>query len=142
MRERKRWVVDASIAIAWVHPGQATPGTDDLLDSLENGVSAYAPALWSVEVANALLSLERRNKLTRANRTTALELLRDLPIEIDEEMPRLAFNELSTIATEQKLSVYDAAYLELASRLKIPLACKDGPLRAAAMRCGIRVLPD
>jgi predicted nucleic acid-binding protein len=135
-------VVDASIAVAWVHPGQATPQCDALLAALEGEASAFAPALWPVEVANALLGLERRAKLTRPERDAALTLLRALPIEIDQEMSRLAFTELSGIAAEHKLSVYDAAYFELALRLKIPLACKDGPLREAGRRRGIKVLPD
>lgn len=141
MRGPERWVVDASITVAWVHPGQATPQTDALLKALDGGASAFAPALWPVEVANALLSLERRAKLTRAERLAALASLGELSIQVDEEMARLAFTELSMLATDERLSVYDAAYLELALRLKLPLACLDGPLREAATRRGVSVLP-
>ena len=141
MRRRDRWVVDASIAVAWIHPGQATARTDALLEALESGASAHAPALWPVEVANALLSLERRAKLTRPERLAALSCLRDLPVELDDEMARLAFTGLSSLATDQKLSVYDAAYLELALRLHLPLASTDGTLRGAATRRGLKVLP-
>ena len=142
MSVRRRFVLDASVAIAWVHPGQSSAGTDSLLASVEDGATPFVPALWPLEVANALLSLERRKKLTRADRERALELLRDLPIEVDLEMAHLAFGELSALAAALAVSVYDAAYLELALRLKAPLACSDGPLRQAAALQGLKILPD
>jgi len=55
-------------------------------------------------------------------------------------MSVLAFTKLSAIASEFQLSVYDAAYLELAQRRRLPLACKDGPLREAANHANIKVL--
>jgi predicted nucleic acid-binding protein len=59
---------------------------------------------------------------------------------MDYEMSSLAFTKLSALAAEQELSVYDAAYFELAARQKLPLACKDGALKEAATRAQIRVL--
>lgn len=136
-----RVVVDASIGVAWVHPGQATLQTDALLDQLGQGLAVVVPALWPVEMANALRVLERRKKLTAQERAAALDALRCLAIEVDHEMASLAFTGLSQLATALDLSVYDAAYLELALRLKLPLACKDGALRAAAKRSRVKVLP-
>jgi predicted nucleic acid-binding protein len=60
--------------------------------------------------------------------------------EIDYEMSVLAFTKLSALAAEHQLSVYDAAYFELAQRRKLPLACKDGPLRRAATRAHIQLM--
>ena len=134
-------VVDASIAIAWVHPGQATPATDALLAAIGEGTKVVVPALWPVEMANVLLVLERRRKLRADERATALAALRDLSCSVDHEMSALAFTDLSLLASELSLSVYDAAYLELALRLNVPLACKDGALRAAARKRGLTVLP-
>ena len=134
-------IVDASIAIAWVHPGQVTPETDALLTAVGQGVHTFAPALWPLEVANALLALERRKKLRAEERIAALAALRALPITLDHEISALAFTELSQLAGELALSVYDAAYLELAIRLKLPLACKDGPLVNAAKRRRVTVIP-
>ena len=136
-----RMIVDASVAIAWVHPGQATPETDSLLLRIGQGPSLVVPALWPVEVANALLVLERRGKLTGEERHAALGALLDLNCEIDHEMAALALTRLSQLAEELKLSVYDAAYLELALRLKVPMACKDGPLREAAKKRRAEVVP-
>lgn len=136
-----RLIVDASLAIAWVHPGQATPETDRLLDEVGKGTAVIVPALWPVETANVLLVLERRGKLTGDERMSAVGALTSLGVEIDHEMSVLAFTRLSHLASELTLSVYDAAYLELALRLGVPLACKDGPLREAARKRNVTVLP-
>lgn len=136
-----RLVVDASMAVAWVHPGQATPETDALLARVGQGATAVVPALWPVEIANVLLVLERRGKLTAEERATALEALNALDFAVDHEMSALAFTSLSRLASELALSVYDAAYLELALRLKLPLACKDGPLRDVARKRRVTVVP-
>ncbi|MFN0301231.1 MAG: type II toxin-antitoxin system VapC family toxin [Burkholderiales bacterium] len=92
-------------------------------------------------MANVLLVLERRKKLTAEDRATALIALRALAFTLDHEMSALAFTKLSQLGSELALSVYDAAYLELALRLKLPLACKDGPLRAAARRRRVQLVP-
>lgn len=134
-------VLDASIATAWIHPAQATPETDSLLASVANGTRVIVPALWPLEMANLLLVLERRKKLVPSERIAALNALRGLAFTVDHEMSAIAFTDLSKLATELALSVYDAAYLELALRLKLPLACKDGPLRVAAKRRRVVVLP-
>ena len=97
------------------------------------------PALWPLEVANALTVLVRRRKLTEDERQTALGWLRVLPLRVDHEMSSLAFSRLSELATAHHLSVYDAAYLELAQRRKLVLSCSDAPLRKAAEQCGVRL---
>lgn len=132
----RAFVADASVAVAWVHPGQATPHTDRMLDAIADGASIEVPALWPLEVANALTVLVRRGKLTEAERQSALGWFRALPLRVDHEMATLAFSTLSSLATKYQLSVYDAAYLEFAHRRELPLACKDGPLRKAAVRYG------
>jgi len=66
-----------------------------------------------------------------------MELLRSLPIEVDESTPSRAMGEILALAREQDLSVYDAAYLELAVREGIPLATLDRALASAAKRCGV-----
>lgn len=136
----KGFIVDASIGIAWVHPAQATSASQALLEALGDGAVAQAPALWPLETANALLVLVRRGKLTEAERAAALAALAQLSVALDHEMASLAFSKLSALASRHGLSIYDAAYLELALRTRLPLACKDGPLRAAAKRCRVKLL--
>jgi predicted nucleic acid-binding protein len=131
------FVVDASVAVAWVHPSQATQETGAMLDALAKGAGLHVPTLWPLEVANALLVLVRRKKLMEEERQTALRWLRGLPIKIDQECAGLAFAQLLDLAHHNQLSVYDAAYLELAMRRQLSLGCKDGPLRTAAKRAKV-----
>lgn len=136
----KEFVVDASMGIAWVHPGQATTQSQALLDVISAGAIVRAPALWSLETANALLVLTRRGKLAEAERVDALRALAQLSVLLDHEMAALSFGRLSDLAARHGLSVYDAAYLELALRRKLPIACNDGSLRAAAKRARVKLL--
>jgi predicted nucleic acid-binding protein len=133
------FVVDASVAIAWVHPAQATAETDEMLASLAGGAVLEVPAVWPLEVANALLVLARRRKLRELERESALRWLCRLPVVIDPDGASAAFTRLSELAARHALSVYDAAYLELAQRRRLPLGCRDRALRDAAAACGVEV---
>lgn len=133
----RAFVADASVAVGWVHPAQASKDTSGMLQAITEGAVIEVPALWPLEVANALGVLERRRKLTREERQAGLGWLRGLPLKVDHEMASLAFTTLSDLASAYRLSVYDAAYLELAQRRKLVLGCTDGPLRDAARRCGV-----
>jgi predicted nucleic acid-binding protein len=133
------FVADASVAIGWVHPGQASSQTAAMFEAIAAGAVVEVPALWPLEVANALMVLRRRRKLTEEDRQTAMGWLRGLPIKVDHEMASLAFSTLAELASAHDLSVYDAAYLELAERRALALACHDGPLRKAAKERGIHI---
>lgn len=133
------FVADASVAIGWVHPAQATKQTAAMLDAIADGATLEVPALWPLEVANALLVLMRRRKLAEDERQAGLGWLQGLRVRVDHEMSALAFSRLSQLAAAHQLSVYDAAYLELALRRRVMLGCKDGPLRAAATHAGVRL---
>jgi predicted nucleic acid-binding protein len=134
---KQSFVVDASIAIAWVHPAQANSETDALLDRLVAGDSIVVPALWPLEVANALTVLRRRRKLTPDEARTAIETIRELPAVFDHEAATIAFTRLVELASEHELSVYDATYIELAMRKQIPLASNDARMKQAAIRSGV-----
>ena len=133
----RAFVADASVAIGWVHPAQATARTGAMLDAIAEGATLEVPALWPLEVANALTVLTRRRKLTEDERQAGLGWLRRLPIRLEHEMALLAFSRLSELASAHELSVSDAAHLELAQRKGLTLACKDGPLRKAARQAGV-----
>ena len=133
----RAFVADASVAIGWVHPAQATKQTAAMLDAIADGATLEVPALWPLEVANALIVLVRRRKLGEDERQAGLGWLRGLRLRLDHEMTTLAFSRLSELAAAHQLSVYDAAYLELAQRRRLMLGCKDGPLRTAAKQSGV-----
>ena len=135
----RTFVADASVAIGWVHPAQATRQTAAMLEAIADGTTLEVPALWPLEVANALIVLVRRRKLSEDDRQIALGWIRGLRLRIDHETAPLALSRLSDLAAAHQLSVYDAAYLELAQRRKLVLGCKDGPLRKAAKHAGVSV---
>ena len=108
-----------------MYPSQASAETDALLESVEAGASLVAPALWFLEVANGLLAAQRRKLLTGSERKSALEMLSALRVTIDDESCRAAFQKTSTLAEKFGLSVYDAAYLEVALRRQLPLGSRE-----------------
>ncbi len=127
------FVADANVTAAWFLPNQANAYTDAALARLANE-PVRVPCLWPFEFANLLAVLERRRKLTRIQSAGIVERLAPLPLVVDSVAP--AASRLLELAQEHGLSAYDAGYLELALRLGVPLASKDGPLRAAAERIG------
>ena len=134
------FVADASVAIAWSTESQASPATDLLLDGLYRGNLVIVPVLWRQEVSNALLMLLRRKKLTRREWLDGLELLDVLPVVVDNHAEKIALTSLAYLADETGLTVYDAAYLELARRKRIPLASRDIALNKACLAAGVEVM--
>jgi predicted nucleic acid-binding protein len=102
---------------------------------------AFAPQLWPLEVVNGLLIAQRRGRIDAAKRRHLAGVLRALPISIDEETGVQVWSATQTLADSHRLSIYDAAYLELALRLGIPLATGDRALAAATRALGAPLLP-
>ncbi len=124
-------VLDASATLSWYFTDERTPETDSLLDQVvEQG--AVVPALWRLEVANGLQMSMRRGRLDAAFRDNALIQLARMPITIDSDTDTYAWNTTLHLSERFKLTLYDAAYLELAQRRHLPLATLDRTLRAAA----------
>ena len=123
-------VLDASVTMAWCFEADATPYTEQILGRMELGEQAWVPALWKLEVANALLKAKRQGRVTVERAKEFLGELRDLAIEVDNECLVKADNEIFQLGLEHHL--YDAAYLELAQRRKLPLATEDNNLVLAA----------
>lgn len=137
----REFVADASVAVAWVHPAQSSTESAIWLNAANDGAQLVVPSIWPLEVSNALLTLERRGKLKSEERQQALQLLRNLPVRVDHDGGQQAFGELAALATREGLSVYDASYLDLALRRNLPLGCRDGALRIAALRNRIALQP-
>jgi predicted nucleic acid-binding protein len=136
----KRLVLDASIAVAWCFPEESTLYTEGVLDLLASGVEALTTAIWPFEVANALLVGERRKRLSAAQVTTVLQRISVLPIAIDIIQIDAVFGKILSVARQHQLTEYDAAYLELAVRERLPLATLDNGLRRAARNAGISLV--
>jgi predicted nucleic acid-binding protein len=134
------FVADSSAAIAWVVVSQSRPETDQLAEELKAGTIFVVPVLWAFEVANALLVLRRRRRIEKHEYQQGLHYLSDSRPVVDEEGPRLALTKISKLAAEYELSLYDAVYLELALRRRLPLASRDAALNKAAKASGVRTL--
>jgi len=132
-----RWVPDASATLTWCFEDEAMAWTDALLADLRAGDEAMVPAHWPAEVANALLIAVRRGRITRQKANRFFLDLRALPIRIDPESSETVFDQVFKLAEKYSLTVYDAAYLELAIREGLPLATLDNELRKAARASGV-----
>lgn len=134
------FVLDSSVALAWVLPDEADPALDHLCDYLTQDI-AVVPPVWPLEIGNVLLVAVNRGRLTARNVSQLITELRALPLEIDAVSTERAFEDTLTIARKYGLTTYDASYLELARRHAIPLATLDIKLRKACVAAKISVLP-
>jgi predicted nucleic acid-binding protein len=140
MKSAPPLVLDASVTLTWCYPDENSPFAYKVLDQLR-ARPAIVPSLWPLEIANALAVGERRHRLTASAVAQFLDLLGNLPIEIDAQTPSRAFDSILQLARTHTLSAYDAAYLELAMREGLGLATLDEKLRSAAKSAGARLFP-
>jgi predicted nucleic acid-binding protein len=135
------FVLDSSVALAWVLPDEANPTLDHLCDRLTEDI-ALVPPVWPLEIGNVLLVAVKRGRLTAKDVRQLVTELRALPIEIDIASTERAFEETLALARKFDLTTYDASYLELAGRREIPLATLDTKLRKACLSAKITLLPS
>ena len=129
-------VIDSSITLAWLFEDERSAAADAILSQVtESG--AIAPSLWRLEVANALQMAVRRKRIDAAFRDASLADLQELVVSIDPETDRQAWATTLHLAERCRLTLYAAAYLELAQRLGLPLATLDQELRAAGSVLGV-----
>ncbi len=132
------FVLDCSVTMAWVFPDEATEDTGRLRDALTGG-RAFVPALWPIEVANVLLVATRRGRIAETDLSRIWRNLEALPITIDPVSTSRIRGTVLDVASAHGLSVYDAAYLELAIRMRLPLATLDRALADAGRAAGLDV---
>jgi len=132
-------VIDASLTLAWYFADESTSATDELLDCVADG-GAVVPGLWRLEVANGFQAAIRRKRIDARYRDASLGELAQLPISIDADTNCHAWTTTLRLSERFRLSMYDAAYLELAERRSLPLATLDRDLRKAAPALGVALL--
>jgi predicted nucleic acid-binding protein len=130
------FVVDASITLAWCLDDEASEAADRALARLESE-EAVAPSVWPLEVANGLLTAERRGRLDISDVARVRDLLLALPVGVEAVDLGFALTEVNELARTLGLSAYDAAYLALAARRGLELATADSRLRQAALTAGV-----
>ncbi len=132
-------VLDASMAITWLFDDEATERTKQT-QALVEAHGANVPSLWRLEVANAMQFAVRRGRCDTDYADQSLSRLARLQIAVDPDTDVRAWTATLTLARAQNLTVYDAAYLELALRLNLAVASCDAALNSAARRCGVEVI--
>jgi predicted nucleic acid-binding protein len=132
-------VLDSSVTLARALSDETTPAVERVFDLVSEG-GAWVPGLWRLEVANALEMGVRRRRHHADFRNSTLHDLSLLPIQVDPESDRQAWSATLNLAERHRLTLYDAAYLELALRRGLPLATLDKELRAAARDQKVRLL--
>ncbi len=130
------FVLDASVAIAWVVPSQATTYTRRIRLRAKRE-PYHVPAIFAAEVTNVLVVLERRGILNEHGAEAAAEVLSRLnPVA---HPLNLGVSELRKLARRYRLTAYDACYLALALELRLPVACGDRPLKTALVAAGVKL---
>ncbi|GIX24602.1 MULTISPECIES: type II toxin-antitoxin system VapC family toxin [Caldimonas] len=132
-------VLDASSALTWCFEDEASEAGDRLFCRVQDR-GAVVPPLWHLEIAHIVLSAERRRRLTQTEVESYLDLLRQLRIDTDAAPPERARADTLRLAREHRLSVYDACYLDLAMRRRLPLATRDTALQRAARAVGVELI--
>ncbi len=132
-------VIDSSATLAWIYADELTAPIQEVFEHVVAD-HACVPALWRLEIANSLHMAVRRRRIDAAFRDAALVDLAQLNITTDLDTDEYAWTSTLRLAERCQLTLYDAAYLELAQRLNLPLATLDQELRAAAVVVGVSVL--
>jgi predicted nucleic acid-binding protein len=130
------FIADASMTLAWFMADEATADTRAVRELIRR-TSLVVPAVWPLEIANALIGSERCQRLTRSQTERIGQLLGRLPIEIEPVDLVVLRRQTLPLAREHGLSIYDATYLELAVRRGLALATLDARMVAAAHRLGV-----
>lgn len=134
-----RVVLDSSITLAWIYADETTDAIRRVFDVVADD-GAVVPALWRLEIANSLTVAMRRRRIDARFRRAALDDLALLDIAVDGGTDERSWHETLAFADRFQLTLYDAAYLELAQRSGLPLATLDEELQDAASRLGQRWL--
>ncbi len=138
----KRFVLDASVALAWFLDSPTPDYADRIKQLLLGGCRAVVPALWTLEMANGFVVAGRRGRLTTSDTGDALQSL-DVVLahSIENSRDSVSMRGVLRCARDFQLTAYDAAYLVTALRQELPLATLDRQLLAAAGKARVEIVP-
>ena len=133
------FILDASVAMTWLFKEETTPQSVALLARLDVE-TALVPALWYIELANVMALAEKKRRISSIDTASFISDLGQLAIEVDADSANRAFTELLPLCRDHGLTAYDAVYLDLAIRRRLPLATLDQALRKAARKLDVKLL--
>ncbi|WP_330925970.1 type II toxin-antitoxin system VapC family toxin [Candidatus Sororendozoicomonas aggregata] len=135
------FVLDNSVTMRWfMETGNSADQqyADGVMATLAQ-VDALVPNLWHLEVCSVIASSERRGDVDAGQSEGFIAQLANLPIYVDPLTANQAFSRTLGLARNYNLSSYDAAYLELAVRERLPLATLGHALAKAANKAGVKL---
>ena len=132
------FVLDCSVTMSWCFPDEGDPYALLVREALRRS-RGHAPSIWRLETANALLVAERKGRLTEADTTEFARIFALLRVAVDDQVPETWAQAVIALGRAHGLSAYDAAYLELAVRLHLPIATLDERLKVAALNSGVPI---
>ena len=135
----KRFVLDASVGLAWVVDRNTDPYARLVQQSLESGALAVVPVFWQLEIANVLAMVEKRGLLSRQEVEEGLRYYERFLATAELIVPLPTLRESLQLARELHLTSYDALYIYLAQQQGLPLATLDKSLRIAATKAGLEL---
>jgi predicted nucleic acid-binding protein len=135
-----RFVLDASIVLAWCFPDEASGLARYVAELFKQGDTAVVPSFWPHEVLNALLAGEKRKRISAALVQSFLDDLAALPIELAQVPSVVVFDRIQALSRANALTAYDAAYLDLAIERRLPLATLDEPLARGCARASVKLV--
>jgi predicted nucleic acid-binding protein len=135
-----RFVVDASVVLAWCFPDENAAAADYVADLFKQGHTGIVPSFWPHEVLNALLVGEKRKRISAELVHRFLDDLAVLPIVLEHFPATIVFDRMQRLSREHGLTAYDAAYLDLALDSGLPLATLDEDLVVACKKAHVRLV--
>ncbi len=117
-------VLDSSATLASIYSDETTERIQEVCEAVADH-GAIVPSLWRLEVANSLTIAVRRGRIDADFRNAALADLSLLDIQVDPETDSQSWGPVLELADCFRLTLYDAAYVEIANRRKPPLATLD-----------------
>lgn len=130
------FVADNSIVVGWFIASQADTNSNALLERAITE-DVHVPVIWRAEFASILLVFMHKRRLNQRQTNSIIEQIEKLEMIVDSNPPLVAA--LVDLGRRHSLGAYDAAYLELALRMRLPLATRDKALRNAAIRAGVAI---
>ena len=135
-----RFVLDASVALAWVVDRNPDPYAETVRRRIREGSKPLVSALWQLEIANALALVRRRKVLTDEEAEEGLDYFQTFALTVAEiDLNFLSIQQVFRVSKEVGLTAYDAVYFELARRENLPLATLDKTLRGGAAKAGVAI---
>jgi predicted nucleic acid-binding protein len=132
------FVLDASIGLTWFLDDPVPSLAAQVWRRLQTGSRAIIPAFWILEMANGLATAERRGALPRSHIDRCLSGIEAvLANALDQSVHVISVRRVFAVASEFRLTTYDATYLEIARIEQLPLATFDRALKNACLAAGV-----